>query len=65
MKSYNLCILMLCMNYRIPAIIGIIGIIFAIVLNSVSFAFEQIHIVRNWRIRIPILGVLEPREMTG
>ena len=31
---------MLCMNYRIPAIIGIIGIIFAIVSNSVSFAFS-------------------------
>ncbi|MGA7978559.1 MAG: hypothetical protein WB975_15090 [Nitrososphaeraceae archaeon] len=39
MKSYNLSILMLCMNYRISAIIGIIGIIFAIVSNSVSFAF--------------------------
>ncbi|MFI5406736.1 MAG: hypothetical protein ACHQ1D_09520 [Nitrososphaerales archaeon] len=40
MKSYNLSILMLCMNYRISAIIGIIGIIFAIVSNSVSFAFS-------------------------
>ena len=38
MKSYNLRILMACMNYSITAMIGF-GVLLVIVSNSMSFAF--------------------------
>ena len=52
-------------EYSMPAMIGIVGVLLVIISNSMSSAFGANSLLQNWRIRIRMLGVLEPMELTG